>query len=194
MDVEMMFRELRNRINRLFDRGRITDVDGTRAMRTVQLEGLYGDIRDDVEHFEPYGFTSEPHVGAEVLMMSRGGDRDHTIAVCVADRRYRPKGLKPGEACLFDDLGRRVFLLRDKVLIEGVDSPIEINTTNTITLKGSKIILDAPVEATSTITAKGDVTDNSSSGGRSMSGMREIFNGHTHHHGDPKTSTPNQGM
>ena len=104
-----MFRELQNRINRLFDRGKITAIDGTRAMRTVQLEGLYSDIRDNVEHFEAYGFTGEPHVGAEVLMMSRGGDRDHTIAICVADRRHRPKGLKPGEVCLLMTLGGVCF-------------------------------------------------------------------------------------
>ena len=100
----------------------------------------------------------------------------------VTDRRHRPKGLKPGEVCLFEDFGRRVFLMRDRVVIEGVDSPIEIETSNTITIKGSKIVLDAPVEATSSVAAKGDISDRVGSGGSSMSGMRSVYNGHTHKH------------
>ena len=189
-----MFRELRNKILRLLSRARLTGADGDRPLRVIQVKGLASDVRDDVEHVEPYGFTAEPIVGAEALIASIGGDRDHTVGIVVADRRFRPRGLKPGEACLYDDLGRRVFLLRDRVLIEGANSPIDITTSAEIRMHGSKLIVDAPIETTSTIVAKGDITDCSASGGRSMASMRSTYNGHTHPHGSSTSSAPNQKM
>lgn len=72
---------------------------------------------------------------------------------------------------------------------------IDVISTGEITLKGTKIKLDAPVETTSTLQAKGDITDNSESGGISMQQTRKIFNTHNHR-GDNggETSAPQQKM
>lgn len=100
-------------IEDLIARGVLFAKMGFRKMRVIQAEFLAGDLRDEIEHFEPYGFTSEAKPGAEVLATSIMGDRDHTIAFCITDRRYRPVSLKDGEVCIFDDLGRQIFLRRD---------------------------------------------------------------------------------
>lgn len=70
---------------------------------------------------------------------------------------------------------------------------IEIVSPDEITLRGSKITLDAPVETTSTLQAKSDITDNAGSGGKSMKNMRQVFDSHDHN-GDSggKTGKPNQ--
>ena len=47
-----------------------------------------------------------------------GGDRSHGIVFCVADRRFRLKNMKPGEVALYDDLGQKVYLTRDGLVIE----------------------------------------------------------------------------
>ena len=157
-------------------------------MRTLQIQILSEDIREPIEHFEPYGFTSEPHPGAEAIAVSLGGDRDHTLAVVVTDRRFRPTDLKDGEVCIFDDLGRKIFLSRDGIRIEGVSSPITLSTTGSVTIDAPTIKCTGNLEVGGHIVAKGDIKDKG--GSYSMAGMRNTYNDHTHNGG----STPDQKM
>lgn len=198
-----MIERILRKIAGLVNRSAITAVDGSKSMRTVQAELLAEDVRERVEHFEPYGFTSEPHIGAEGLMVSLDGDRDHTLAVIIADRRYRLRNLQAGEVALYDDLGRCVMLRRDEVLVDAKDAPVVINTTSTLTatvgsvatVKASKIVLNTPiVECTGEVIAKGDITDHNGAGGRSMSSMRSVYNSHVHVHGDSSSNAPTQKM
>lgn len=175
-------------------RATVTAKKGMRKLRTLQLLLLANDVRDDVEHCEPYGFTSEPHPGAEAVAISLGGDREHTLAVTVFDRRYRPADLADGEVVVYDSLGRKVYLSRSGIRVEGASSPITATTSSTITLKASKVIIDAEVETTKSIKAgediqaAGEVKD--AGGAKSMSGMRETYN--NHRHGD--STTPDRSM
>ncbi|NHB94408.1 phage baseplate protein [Photorhabdus cinerea] len=75
-----------------------------------------------------------------------------------------------------------------------LDSGIDVVSTGVVNIKGSKIVLDAPVEATSTIQARSDITDNTTSNSQSMAGMRSLYNSHTHHENGQgsNTSPPNQ--
>lgn len=127
-----------NLVTALINRAVVGAKNGARKLRTLQIELLDGDVRQPVEHFEPYGFTSEPLQDAEALAVSLGGDRDHTIALVVTDRRYRPVNLKDGEVVVFDDLGRKVFLSRDGIKVEGVASPVTVKTT-------ASVLVDAPL-------------------------------------------------
>lgn len=177
----------------IVSRGKVTAKYGAYKLRSLQVSMLYGDTRDQVEHFEPYGFTAEPYVGAECLAVSLAGDRDHTIVVATPDRRYRPVSLKDGEVVLYDDLGRKVYLSRDGIKVEGVSSPVTVSTSssvtvtaNAITLKAPTITLDGEVKATKNITAAGDINDKG--GSYSMSGMRSTYN--SHKHGDSTTPSP----
>lgn len=79
--------------------------------------------------------------------------------------------------------------------IHFLDSGINVVATGEINMKGSKLILDAPVEATSTIIAAGDITDNTGSGNaQTMASMRVTYNGHNHTaQGEyAETTVPNQ--
>lgn len=138
--------------------------------------------------FEPYGFTSEPHVGAEAIGLALGGDRDQTLAVVVTDRRYRPTDLKDGEVCVFDDLGRKIYLSRDGIRVEGVSSPVLVNTSASVTVDAPLTKCTGNLEVGGNIVAKGDIKDKG--GAYSMAGMRGTYNGHTHNGG----ATPDQKM
>ena len=149
-------------------------------MRTLQSEHLAGDVREDVEHFEPYGFTSEPHLGAEVLATSINGDRSHTIAIIVADRRYRIKELKDGEVAMYDDLGKVVYFKRDELLVDAKDAPIRILSTSKVTIKAPEVVVDAANSTfTGNIKAEGEIEDKKGT----MSAIRSTFNSHTHNGG-----------
>jgi len=151
-------------------------------LQTLQIRMLAGEVKDSVEHLEPYGFTSHPHAGAEGVAVFPGGDRSHGVVVVVADRRYRLQGLKTGEVALYDDIGQCVHLTREGILIKGAGLPMVITDT-------PKLRVEAPIECT------GDITDNVDGDGSSMAAMREVFNDHDHP-GDSggTTSRPNQGM
>lgn len=133
----MDLQDFRQRIWSLFSRGVLTNKDGSGKLRKIQTELYAYDVRENVEHFEPYGFTSEPFTGAETLTMSIDGDRCHTIAICVADRRYRLKGLKDGEVAIFDDQGQKVKLSRDGIDVE-TPKDIRVNVSGNATVNVAK--------------------------------------------------------
>ena len=87
-----------------------------RKMQALQIRLTAGEVKDDVEHMEPYGYTSNPHPGAEGVAVFPGGDRSHGVVVVVADRRFRLKGLKPGEVALYTDEGDKIHFERGRKL------------------------------------------------------------------------------
>lgn len=87
-----------------------------RKMQALQIRLTAGEVKDDVEHMEPYGYTSRPLPGAEGVAVFPGGDRSHGVVVVVADRRFRLKGLKPGEVALYTDEGDKIHFERGRKL------------------------------------------------------------------------------
>ena len=173
-------------IEDLIARGVLFAKIGSRKMRVIQAEFLAGDLRDEIEHFEPYGFTSEAKPGAEVLATSIMGDRDHTIAFCITDRRYRPVSLKDGEVCIFDDLGRQIFLRRDGITIEGKDSPVTVHTSGAVKIDAPETTITGRLVVNGDLVCKVNIYD---SVGRKESILATI-NVHTHNGG----SSPDQKM
>ena len=178
----------------LLSRAVVVLKEGSRGLRKLQTLHLAEELRNNVEHFEPYGFTSEAHVNAEALTVSLDGDRDHTIAVVVTDRRYRPTGLADGEVCVFDDLGRKVFLSRSGIVVEGVDSSVTVRTTAAVDVDAPTVHMTGNLIVDGNVTAKGQINDLSGNGGSSMSAMRGTYNAHTHVHGDSSSNSPTQKM
>jgi phage baseplate assembly protein V len=94
----------------------VARTDDDKWMQRVQARVLSNETKDDIEHFQPYGFTSHPKPGAEALIIFIGGNRTHGIAPVVDDRRYRLRHLEPGEVALYTDEGTSVVLKRGKVV------------------------------------------------------------------------------
>jgi len=117
-DIAAALGPLARRINNMIARGVVRASNAAGSMQNLQLGLLAGEDKDDVEHFEAYGFTSRPKPGAEHVSVFLDGDRSHGITIVVADRRYRLKGLAEGEAALYDDQGQKVHLTRDGIVIK----------------------------------------------------------------------------
>ena len=152
------------RLGNMLARGAVAAVDSAARMQALQLRLLAGEAKDDVEHFEPYGFTSCPKVGAEALAMFFDGDRSHGVCVVVADRRYRITGLLPGEMAIHDDQGQKVHLTRAGIVIDGGGLPISIQNAPTVSVSAeASIDLNAP-----TITLNGAVVQGKGGNGGDM--------------------------
>ncbi len=170
-------------LQNLFSRGVVSAVNSALKMQTVQIQLLTGEGKDNVEHFEPYGYTSHPQVGAEQVTGFVDGDRSHGIVLIVADRRYRLTGLAAGEMAIHDDQGQKVHLTRNGIVIDGAGLPILLTNA-------PKVRADVPL-----FECTGEIKDRCDSDGMTLEAMRNTYNSHTHP-GDSggTTGQPNQSM
>ncbi|MFJ4143528.1 phage baseplate assembly protein V [Pseudomonas sp. NPDC089734] len=136
-------------LNRMLVRGTVVLARATSKLQALQMRLTAGEIKDDMEHFEPYGFTSNPLAGAEGIAAFIGGDRSHGIVLVVADRRYRLKALEAGEVAIYTDEGDKIHLKRGKVI------DIETNTLNV--RAAVAVNFETPqITQTGTIVSQGD--------------------------------------
>ena len=139
------WREMAQRLGNMLSRGLVSVVEAGTKMQRLQVRLLAGETKDEIEHFEPYGWTSHPKAGAELVAAFLDGDRSHGVVLVVADRRYRLTGLQAGEVAIHDDQGQKVHLTRTGIVIDGASLPIVIENAPTITLTAdSGITLNAP--------------------------------------------------
>ncbi|HDR9100677.1 phage baseplate assembly protein V (plasmid) [Burkholderia vietnamiensis] len=140
-----------NKLGAWLVRGVVSLVNSASKMQTLQTRLMAGGVKDGVEHFEPYGFTSHPMDGAEAIVGFLGGDSSHGVALVVADRRYRPLNLKPGEVAIFTSEGDSL-ILRNGRIAELTTGTFRVNASE-------KIELNSPVvEASKEVIAKGRLT------------------------------------
>ncbi len=161
-DLERFIRPLRRKVSGLFVRGVWRLGYGGEGMRRGQVTGLAGEVRDGVEAPDQYGFTSEPHPGAEQFLARIGGNPDHGIVLVVADRRYRIKTLAVGEVAMYDDQGSSVVFKRGG-LIEIVSA-------------GGLVKVTGDLEVSGNVKASGDVEDALGT----LADLRTKYNAHTH--------------
>lgn len=167
-------RNLLTLLRGLLGRGVVESVDDTPMMRTVQAEFLPGDVREGLEHFEPYGYTSRVKEGAEAIGAFFNGDRSHGVVLVTADRRFRLH-VEEGEVAVFDDQGQKVVLKRDGILVEtpkNLTATVGGNTVATVsgttTIHSGAVTIDAPsVHMTGTLSVDGLITG---TGGMTVSG------------------------
>lgn len=107
---------MRNGLANVLARGVVALGNSASKLQSLQLRLMAGEVKDNVEHLEPYGFTSCPQSGAEALAGFIGGDRSHGVVIMVSDRRFRLKGLKPGEVAVYSDEGDCIVFRRGRVL------------------------------------------------------------------------------
>ena len=162
------------------ERGTITASKNDDQLRELQVQLQDNYVQDELEHLEPYGFSSEPHCDkqTDAMVAFLGNQRGHGIVLSVTDRRYRITQMKTGEVCIYDDKKRHVYLKQDGIEIDGANSPITVKTTNSVTInaaaninlnasaniniKATQISLDADninITAKSNVTIKGSGID-----------------------------------
>lgn len=143
------------RVRLMLGRATARLIDDSKQEQELQLDLLADETLDAVERLQDYGFTSVPHADAEVVVACLGGLRSHAVALRVADRRYRLKGLEAGEVALFDDLGNVIKLGRER---------IEIVAVSELKVTAPLIKIEGDVEVTGTVTVSEDVVG----GGKSL--------------------------
>lgn len=197
---------LKRRILLLVARGVVELVNDGLKVQGLQVSLLAEELRDGVERFQEYGFTSHPHPGAEAVVVFQGGDRSHGLAIAVDDRRYRLKGLAAGEVALYTDEGDRAHFKRNgemdvvagaKVTITAPE--VEVIASTQVTVTSPLVVLSGNLEVGGVATVTGALSSATSISDPTgtMAAMRATYNAHTHPEngdGGGTTSPPNQPM
>lgn len=121
-------------IGNMLARGAVTLTNAANKLQTLQISLLADEAKDSVEHLEPYGFTSNPLPGAEVLAAFIEGDRSHGVVITACDRRYRVKNLAGGDVAIYDNKGHVIKLTATGIVI--------LANGNPVTVTGGDVIAD----------------------------------------------------
>ena len=204
---------LTRKLRMIATRGVVKLVDPALMLQELQIAAVGEELLDNVEHWEAYGYTSRPHPGAEALLLSLGGDRDHTVAVNVADRRFRLKNLAPGEVAIYTDEGDVIHFKRGNQIFISTAGTLVANATVSATITSPLVDIVASTKCTIT-SPNTELTGNLQVGGAvvsqgavssavslvdpngSMQSVRDTYNGHTHveNGGSGPTDAPAQTM
>lgn len=145
---------LQRRVFLMIARGIIKNVNDDTELQHAQVALLKNELRNDVERFQQYGFTSVPKIGAEAIALFLNGNRDHGIIISVEDRQYRMKGMENGEVALYTDEGDFIHFQRgNKIEIStetleiNASTKVEVNTPIFDVNASNKVDIDATIEA-----------------------------------------------
>ena len=111
--IERLLAPVKQRLSIMVRRGLIALVDDTKELQSLQVSLLAGELRDKVERFQEYGFSSAPTPGAEAILVALGGQPGILVAIAVDDKTSRPTGGLPGEVTLYSKFGHRILFKAD---------------------------------------------------------------------------------
>ena len=155
-----MFDRILNRLRMMVGRGETRVVDDSKAVQIVQV--FFGPLetRDNTPRVAEYGFASNPPNGTDCVTLFVAGDRDNGVIIGTNHKASRLKGLQPGEAALFDDQGRWIWIKRNSIEIEAGNKAVDVKHATTVTVEATtKVRLVTPLlEVTGDITSGGTVT------------------------------------
>ncbi|WP_175786341.1 phage baseplate assembly protein V [Burkholderia cenocepacia] len=184
--------DLLDRIRNLFGRGRITLVDDSGPVQTVQLR-MNGIERPSGRYRVPeFGFSSNPPVGSDALALHVGGDRSAGAVVGTNHQPSRPRGLAPGESILYSEDGKSVYLKNGSIVVDAKGQDVIVNDAANVTwncsgdfkiVVGGKFSVVAPGGSefdTPMLSSTGDMQDNVETNAKTMKDMRETFDVHVH--------------
>jgi len=128
--IRKMIEGVSRRIALMVAKGIINTISDRNGIQTLQVGFFEDEIRNNVNRYQEYGFTSVPKKGAEAIGVFVGGNRDHGIIIAVDDKRYRLRGLEGGEVALYTDEGDNIHLKRNhkiEINATGLNSQVIVN-------------------------------------------------------------------
>ncbi|MFP3274687.1 MAG: phage baseplate assembly protein V [Paraburkholderia sp.] len=158
-------------------RGKISLVNDSGVIQTVQLPPSGLETRDNLKRIAEYGLTSNPPEGTDAYILNIGGDPSNGAVVGTNHQQTRPTGLEQGETQIYNGpAGTSVYLSNGGIVVNANGQPVTVNGSTTVTIvAATEIIADTPL-----LKCTGDILDNCDTNTRTMAGMRTVANGHTH--------------
>jgi len=180
-----LFERLFRRIQMLVGRGRITQVDDSGPVQRLQVQASGFELADKRARVQEFGLTSNPPIGSDAALMAMTGDRTAVMVVGTNHQGSRPRNLAPGETKLYSEDGKYVYLTASGgIVVDANGQDVVVNNAKDVTWNLSgKLTIVAPGGIdlqTPMVKSTGDMQDNYESNDKTMKGMREIYDIHTH--------------
>lgn len=171
--IERMYQRLLHVVGR----GRITTGNDGGSVQVQQVKLGLDEIKDNVARLAEFGFTSMPPIGSDVVLLFIGGDRSNGAIVATGHQASRPKGLLSGEAMIYSQDGKSVYLTAaGGIIVEAKGQAVTVNNSTTVTINAAtKIRMVTPV-----LEVTGDIIDNVGANTKTIAQMRAAYNTHTH--------------
>ena len=164
---------LARRLRVLLQRSQVLLTKYQGKIRVLQVQVPGGQALSDVEHLEPFGFTSHAPQGAEAIVLAFGGNGSHSVGLLVGDRRYRLV-IEEGEAALYNQSGDYFWLKKDGTAEVKSSTKVVLNSpateiTGTLQVTGATTLsstlnvasaatLQTTLSITETVTAGGQIS------------------------------------
>ncbi len=127
---------LAEKINNIVSKCLINKTDDKSKTQTMQIELFTDEVREKVEHWQGYGFSSHTPKESEGICLFLGGERDRGIIIATEDKNSRVTNLEEGEVCVYSKEKDKIFLKKGNI-IEIETKNIKINT-NKFSIKNEK--------------------------------------------------------
>jgi phage baseplate assembly protein V len=108
--MQRILKPLRDRLFLMAGRAIITAIDDSSKVQSAQLKALFGESMGNVQRFQNFGFTSNPPVGTEAIILSLGGNRENAVIIATDNGNVRVKPLASGESAIYTDDGTLIHL------------------------------------------------------------------------------------
>lgn len=189
--IERLYR----RILLVVGRGRIKTGNDTGPVQQQQVRLGQFETFDNIPRISEYGFNSMPPAESDAVLIFVGGNRLDGVIIGTGHQQFRMRSLKPGEVSISDNLGQSIYLTQQGIVINGGGLPVLVKNTPSVTLDTAVVHTTGDMQIDGNLTvnknasveqnayvgqnlvAQGDVSDQ---GAKSMAGMRQVFNGHSH--------------
>lgn len=150
----------------------LNKADDGKKMQEVKGELFSDEVKEELEHFQSYGFTSVPPANSEGIALSVNSNRDHVVVICLDSREYRVKNLAEGDVAVYNKSGSIIKLK--------ASGEIEIIGAGEVKVKSPTVLkLDAPDI---------DLVQQNTT----MNDFISTYNTHTHPETGTTTQQPNQ--
>lgn len=157
--TKTVINEAHNEVRQAF-RGVLNRIDSSRGIQSAQVSGLAGEVIQDVEHIQQFGFTSHPPAGTEAIILPLGGASSHAIVIGTEHSSYRIQALDSGEVAIYNQSGASITLKNGKI--------IEIDCEQLNIQAAAGVRIDTPnVQCSQQLTAAGQINGN---GGMAIQG------------------------
>ena len=133
----------------------------------TQVQGLAGEVLDDVENFQHVGFSSWIPEKSRVVVLPLMGKTSRSIIIASTEAPVMIT-VSEGETCIYDQFGHQVLLHK-----------------NGIKMVGDVEIVEGGLTVEKDIKSKAGISDKKGT----MQAMRDAYNPHTHGN-SPTPSTP----
>jgi phage gp45-like len=104
---------LGRRIFNMFARAIVKRIEDDGLFQVMQLAMQADELKSEIRRLQSYGLTTVPPLGSEALAVFPNGERSTGVVLGVDHGGYRPKGMKPGEVCLYAQHGQVIHLRED---------------------------------------------------------------------------------